>query len=121
MEGCNWQRKGRAPTGRLLRLGMLFVAVAAASVPVTAQMECETNPTDEACASYTMEDAVLQRDLARMCAGSTLGGAAYTGWPAACTLWYECQQGRAPAASCQPLSLLQTACNESPQLEACMT
>ncbi|KAL4855658.1 DNA topoisomerase 6 subunit A [Chlorella vulgaris] len=121
MEGYNGQCKGRAPTGRLLRLGMLFVAVAAVAVPVTAQMECETNPTAEACASYTMEDAVLQRDLARMCAGSTLGGAAYTGWPAACTLWYECQQGRAPAASCQPLSLLQTACNESPQLEACMT
>ncbi|GAB4817548.1 hypothetical protein N2152v2_004594 [Parachlorella kessleri] len=44
-----------------------------------------------------------------------------TGWPAACTLYNECNAGRVlPAAQqCQPLTLLLTACGESPELPQC--
>lgn len=48
----------------------------------------------------------------QLCEATALGGNRYSGWPSACTLWHECQAGLAAAASCQPLALLQTACNE---------
>lgn len=104
----------------LPHLLLALLAFAALAAPGSAQSECEANPTLDACRSYTVAEEVLQRDLGRICAGAQLGGATYSGWPAACTLWHECQQGRAAAASCGPLALLQTACNETPELEACM-
>lgn len=111
-----------AAAGQLPRLlpRLLLLLVAVAAPLASAQTACEMNPTVAACESYTVAEAVLQRDLASLCGSSQLGGATYSGWPAACTLWHECQQGRAAPASCQPLALLQTACNESPMLEACM-
>ena len=112
---------GHGPVPRRRLLLALALALAAAAVPSAAQTECEMNPTVPACRNYTVADAVLQRDLADLCGGSQLGGAAFTGWPAACTLWHECLAGRAAPASCRPLALLQTACNETPEQPACMT
>ena len=117
------QHRRRASAGAPAGLPLLLVALllAAAAASVGAQDECSMNPTLDSCKDYTVADAVLQRDLSLLCSGSTLGGAIYTGWPAACSLWHECQQGRGAPASCQPLTLLQTACNETPEAEGCMT
>lgn len=109
-----------APPKQLPLLLLALLAAAALAAPGSAQNECELNPTLESCRGYSVADEVLQRDVGRICAGAQLGGATYSGWPWACSLWHECQQGRAAAASCGPLALLQTACNETPELEACM-
>jgi hypothetical protein len=115
----HWRRASAgAPAGLVPALLVALLLVAAS---VGAQDECSMTPTQDSCKNYTVADAVLQRDLSLLCSGSTLGGATYTGWPAACSLWHECQQGRGPPASCQPLTLLQTACNETPEAEGCVT
>lgn len=101
---------GSPPCRRRL---VLLLAALAAIGGAAAQDECMSNPTLPACASYRVPDAVLRRDMQRLCAGAALGGATHTGWPAACTLWHECQQGRGSGPGCAPLVLLQTGCNEA--------
>lgn len=92
-------------------LAAVMVATAAA---VQAQGEqCLANPTVAGCESYTVHEAVLQRDLARLCGAAALGGQTYSGWPSACTLWNECQSGRGAGAACNPMRLMQTACGEA--------
>lgn len=92
----------------LLSLALLGAAVAAAAA--APGPECEANPTLEACKDYVVPDAQLEAELYQLCAGSALGGQTYTGWPSGCSLWQECREGRADAAACQPMVLLQTAC-----------
>ena len=100
-----------APT--VLRIAAALVLLAALTPLAAAQADdCRTNPTVEACRNYTVPTAVLEHDLSELCASSALGGATYTGWPSACSLWHECQAGRGVADACQPLALLQTACND---------
>jgi hypothetical protein len=116
-----WTAPSRTLRRQLLPAWLLLLALADWPMAARAQSSCESNPTVEACRTYAVPDAVLQRDLASLCGAPQLGSATYTGWPAACTLWHECQQGRAAATACQPLSLLQTACNETPEAQQCMT
>ena len=101
---------------------LLLVMLASACGVARAQQsspDCESNPTVAGCQTYSVDDAVLQRDLESLCSSSQLGAAA-SGWPAACSLWAECAQGRSVGAGCQPLTLIQTACNEEPQQAECM-
>ena len=113
------RRRGDAP--RLLLAAALLAAAAAAA---GAQQDgCATNPSLDGCKDYVVPQAVLETDLGRLCAGSALGNASYSGWPSACSLWHQCQAGQAARASCRPLALLQTACNEPGAFESdiCMT
>lgn len=106
------------------RPGSLLTMLASAAALASAQLEsCTSNPSQNICKEYVAPQAALEADLGRLCNGSTLGGAKYSGWPSACTLWHECQAGQAAIDSCQPLSLLQTACNEQGATESdvCMT
>lgn len=96
-----------AAAARRLLLSLALIAAAAAA---QAGSECEQNPTLEACKTYTLPDDQLEAELYQLCAGSTLGSQAYTGWPSGCALWHECREGRADASVCQPMVLLQTAC-----------
>lgn len=114
-------RRGAGGTPSFLLAAALL---AAAATLAGAQLDgCTANPSQDACKDYVVAEAVLETDLSRLCASSALGGATYSGWPSACTLWHECQAGRAAPASCHPLALLQTACNEPGAIESeiCMT
>lgn len=114
---------------RRRRLGAAAAALlllAAIAPCARGQEGCLTNPTLPECEGYTIHEAVLQSDLAKLCSSSALGGRSYSGWPAACTLWNECRQGRGSGPACRPLALLQTACNEAilsagPASTICMT
>lgn len=103
---------------------LLLALLLAAAGPARAQLdECASNPSLASCRDYTVPQAVLESDLSRLCAGAALGAQAASGWPSACSLWGECRAGRAARAACQPLALLQTACNEPGAFESeeCMT
>lgn len=91
---------------------LLAVLVAAAGAQAQGE-ECLANPTVAGCENYTVHEAVLQHDLARLCASAALGDRTWSGWPAACTLWHECQSGRGSGAACSPMRLMQTACGEA--------
>lgn len=101
----------RAPPPAALLL--LLLALAAPWRGALAQDECLTNPTLPACVAYTVPNEVLKRELSKLCASAALGGRTYSGWPSACSLWHECQEGRAGAVACRPLALLQTGCSEA--------
>lgn len=112
-------RPGAGAPSFLLAAALLAAVAGAGAQP----NGCAANPSQDACRDYVVPQAALETDLSRVCANSALGGATYSGWPSACTLWHECQAGRAAPASCQPLALLQTACNEPGGMdtEICMT
>lgn len=113
-------RRAAAAPSFLLAAAVLAAAAALAGAQLDS---CASNPSQDICNDYVVPQAALETDLTRLCSGSALGGANYSGWPSACTLWHECQTGRAAADSCQPLALLQTACNEPGAIETdmCMT
>lgn len=93
---------------------LLWVVVAAALAGAQAQGEaCLANPTVTGCEGYTVHEAVLAHDLGRLCASAALGDRTWSGWPAACTLWHQCQSGGAAGAACSPMRLMQTACGEA--------
>lgn len=101
-----------APAGAP-RLLLSLALLAALALPARSQLDdCMANSHLERCRDYTVPQAVLERDLSQVCAASALGGQTYTGWPSACSLWHECTAGRGTADACQPLALLQTACND---------
>ncbi|KAL4421473.1 hypothetical protein ABPG75_010764 [Micractinium tetrahymenae] len=93
-------------------LALVVVAAAVASVRAQGE-ECLANPTVAGCESYTVHEAVLQRDLSRLCASAALGSRTWAGWPSACTLFHECQTGGGAGPACSPMRLMQTACREA--------
>ena len=84
------------------------------------QLDCYQQPDAQECNDFTPNNTTLAADLAAVCQ-AVPDGANSTGWPAACTLYYECSAGRVMprAQQCQPLTLLLTACGESPELPQC--
>lgn len=71
-------------------------------------VNCFQAPNDASCTSFVVPADTLKTVLGKLC-NDTAG----EGWPAACTLWQECQTGNASSEYCtSPLGLLRSACSE---------
>ncbi len=90
-------------------VGMVFSQLAGTAA---SQRDCFVDPTAPACASFVVDDAAVAAQMTQLCIESGRGA---SGWPAACTLWNECQVGRGSDEYCQPLRLLLSACVEGSQ------
>jgi hypothetical protein len=102
-----------APT---LLVALVALLACAAAAPGAAQPDCFADPSQAACAGFTVDAAALNAELDQACASA---GSAPSGWPSACTLLAECRAGRAAAAYCAPLRLARTACQEQASLSFC--
>lgn len=113
-----WKRGKVLASSTLLLVTCLAGGAPAASA---SSSPCWSDPTPSSCASFTVENLTLVPDLNAICA-QPLASNASNGWPAACTLWAQCKAGATgpgAVAYCSPLVLIQSACNESPQLPQC--
>jgi hypothetical protein len=75
------------------------------------QESCIPDPTQAACADYTMPDSIVQEDLKNLCDSmpNMVG----------CSLWTACRNETATGSSCAPFTLLGTICEEMGSMRDC--